>query len=107
MKPAPVLNRIATVRYAHNPHCSMQKGLMQLRAEFYDVLNYKKFYVLAGASNADVSSTYTCPGGGSVASCGTPIVPSGAGFTTTAKKGGFGNRFDDHRNTELAIRFNF
>jgi hypothetical protein len=66
---------------------------LQLRGEFYDLLNHKNFYVLGfGVGGADVSSLPTN-------SAGLPIIQ--------AKKGGFGNPFDEHRNTQLAIRVTF
>ncbi|HWC18502.1 MAG TPA: hypothetical protein VG498_15880, partial [Terriglobales bacterium] len=59
---------------------------VQLRGEFYNILNHKNFYVLGfGFGGADVSS----------------------GTTIQAQKGGFGNPFDEHRVTQLALRVTF
>ncbi len=66
---------------------------LQLRGEFYNILNHKNFYVLGfGQGGADVSSLPTN-------AAGLPVVQ--------AKKGGYGNPFDEHRNTQLAIRVTF
>lgn len=59
---------------------------LQLRGEFYDVLNHKNFYVIGfPLGGADVSSN----------------------TTIQAMKGGFGNPFDERRITQLAIRVEF
>ena len=59
---------------------------VQLRGEFYDVLNHKNFYVLGfGFGGADVSSSPTIQ----------------------AQKGGYGNPFDERRVTQLALRVTF
>jgi len=66
---------------------------LQLRGEFFDVLNHKNFYILGFAvGGADVSSLPTD-------AAGRPLVQ--------AKKGGYGNPFDERRNTQLAIRLTF
>jgi hypothetical protein len=59
---------------------------LQLRGEFYNLLNHKNFYVLGYAlGGADVSAS--------------PIIQ--------AQKGGFGNPFDERRLTQLALRVTF
>lgn len=59
---------------------------VQLRGEFYNVLNHKNFYVLGYAlGGADVSSSPTIQ----------------------AQKGGYGNPFDERRVTQLALRITF
>jgi hypothetical protein len=59
---------------------------LQLRGEFFDLTNHKNFYVLGfGQGGADV----------------------GASPTVQAKKGGYGNPFDDHRNVQLALKLIF
>ena len=59
---------------------------VQLRGEFYNILNHKNFYVLGYAlGGADVSSS----------------------ATIQAQKGGYGNPFDERRVTQLAIRVTF
>lgn len=66
---------------------------IQLRGEFYNILNHHNFYVLGfGVGGAEVSSLPTDING----------QP-----TVQAKKGGYGNPFDEHRQTQLAIRFQF
>jgi len=59
---------------------------VQLRGEFFNVLNHKNFYVLGFAlGGADVSSSN--------------IIQ--------AQKGGYGNPFDERRTTQLAVRVTF
>lgn len=64
---------------------------VQFRAEFFDVLNHKNFYLLGfGQGGADAS-----------------VSPNPSAYTVQAKKGGYGNPFDDHRNTQLALKVIF
>ena len=59
---------------------------LQLRGEFYNVLNHKNFYILGfGFGGADVSTSNVIQ----------------------AQKGGFGNPFDEHRVTQVALRVTF
>lgn len=59
---------------------------LQFRSEFYDLFNTKNFYVVGfGQGGADVS----------------------ASTTIQAKKGGYGNPFDDHRNIQFALKLIF
>jgi len=59
---------------------------LQLRGEFYNLLNHKNFYVLGfGQGGADVSTS----------------------STITAMKGGYGNPWDERRVTQLAVRVTF
>ncbi len=68
---------------------------LQFRAEFYDVTNDKNFYVLSyQAGGSDLGALGN----------GTPTPTT---FNIQAKKGGFGNPFDDHRNTQLALKVTF
>lgn len=63
-----------------------ERVTVQLRGEFYNVLNHKNFYVLGfGFGGADVSSSPTIQ----------------------AQKGGFGNPVDEHRVTQVALRVTF
>ncbi len=72
---------------------------LQFRAEFYDLTNHKNFYLLGfGEGGADAS--VMCPAGG----CTGPLPTT---FSTQVKKGGYGNPFDDHRNTQLALKVIF
>lgn len=78
-----------------------ERVTIQARAEFFDLLNHKNFYVLGfPLGGADVSSLVG-PGTG-CAGDGTPCS-----FSAQAMKGGYGNPFDEHRNTQLAIRVMF
>lgn len=61
---------------------------LQLRGEFFNVLNHHNFYMQSG-SNMDVSAA------------------SGGPFTAQMKKGGFGLPTDERRNTQLAVKFIF
>jgi hypothetical protein len=66
---------------------------LQLRGEFYNVLNHKNFYVLGYLlGGADVSSLPTN-------SAGQPMIQ--------AQKGGFGNPFDERRITQVAVKITF
>jgi outer membrane receptor protein involved in Fe transport len=66
---------------------------LQLRGEFYDILNHKNFYVLGYLlGGADVSTLPTN-------AAGQPMI--------TAQKGGFGNPFDERRITQVAVRITF
>ncbi|HLH06797.1 MAG TPA: carboxypeptidase regulatory-like domain-containing protein [Terriglobales bacterium] len=68
-----------------------ERYALQFRAEFYDVINHKNFYLLGfGQGGADCSTS-----------------TSATACTIQAKKGGYGNPFDDHRNTQLAVKFIF
>ena len=68
-----------------------ERVALQFRAEFYDVTNHKNFYLLGfGEGGADASAS-----------------PDPTAFTVQAKKGGYGNPFDDHRNTQLALKVIF
>ncbi len=70
-----------------------ERVALQLRGEFFDILNHKNFYVLGfGAGGADVSSLGTN-------AAGQPLIQ--------AKKGGYGNPFDERRHTQLAVRITF
>src|SRR5437868_3474974 len=63
-----------------------EKVSIQLRGEFFDLLNHKNFYVLGfGLGGADVS----------------------ASNIIQAQKGGYGNPFDERRVTQLAVRVTF
>lgn len=72
---------------------------IQARAEFFNILNHKNFYVIGfPLGGADVSTLASgCP------ATGTCTLP----FSTQVMKGGYGNPFDDHRNTQLALRITF
>lgn len=61
---------------------------IQLRGEFFNVLNHHNFYMQPG-SQMDVSAA------------------NGGPFIAQMKKGGFGNPTDERRNTQLAIKFIF
>jgi hypothetical protein len=70
-----------------------EKVDLELRGEFYDVVNHKNFYVLGYLlGGADVSSLPTN-------AAGQPMI--------TAMKGGFGNPFDERRVTQVAVRVTF
>lgn len=67
---------------------------VQLRGEFFDVTNHKNFYLLGyplGGADAGVMASSA----------------AAQTFYIQTKKGGFGNPFDDHRNTQLALRVTF
>lgn len=80
---------------------------IQLRGEFFNILNHHNFYMLPG-SDMDVSTvSYSCPTAGrTVANCNVSLQPT-APFTAQMKKGGFGNPTDERRNTQLAVKFIF
>jgi len=61
---------------------------LQLRGEFFNVLNHHNFYMQPG-SQMDVSAA------------------GGAAFAAQMKKGGYGNPTDERRNTQLALKFIF
>ena len=66
---------------------------LQLRGEFFDLTNHKNIYVVGfGQGGADVSAL-------PLNAAGYPVVQ--------AKKGGFANPFDDHRNVQLALKLTF
>lgn len=66
---------------------------LQFRSEFYDLFNTKNFYIYGfGFGGADVSSLDTN-------AAGLPVVQ--------AKKGGYGNPYDDHRNIQFALKLTF
>lgn len=68
-----------------------ERVALQFRAEFYDVTNHKNFYLVGfGEGGADASTS-----------------SSATSYTVQAKKGGYGNPFDDHRNTQLALKVIF
>ncbi|MFY9645350.1 MAG: carboxypeptidase regulatory-like domain-containing protein [Terriglobales bacterium] len=70
-----------------------ERTKLQFRSEFYDLTNHKNFYVYGfGFGGADAPFQPTNPEG-------YPIVQ--------AKKGGFGNSFDDHRNIQFALKLIF
>lgn len=78
-----------------------ERVTIQARAEFFNILNHKNFYVIGfPLGGADVSAL-TGPGS-SCAGDGSPCS-----FSAQVMKGGYGNPFDDHRNTQLAIRIMF
>jgi hypothetical protein len=78
-----------------------ERVTIQARAEFFDILNHKNFYVVGfPLGGADVSSLVGP--GSTCAGTGTPCT-----FSAQAMKGGYGNPFDDHRNTQLALRITF
>jgi len=66
---------------------------LQFRGEFFNLTNHKNFFVLGfGQGGAEINSVPTD-------ASGYPIIQ--------AKKGGFGNPFDDHRNIQLALKLTF
>ncbi|HKD92932.1 MAG TPA: TonB-dependent receptor [Terriglobales bacterium] len=77
-----------------------ERVTIQARAEFFNILNHKNFYVvgfpLGGADVSSLVGPTPCPGDGTACS-----------FAAKVQKGGYGNPFDDHRNTQLAIRVTF
>ncbi|HEU5452234.1 MAG TPA: TonB-dependent receptor [Terriglobales bacterium] len=75
-----------------------ERVTLQARAEFFDILNHKNFYVVGfPLGGADVSTL-----------AGSPACAAGpCSFNAQVMKGGYGNPFDDHRNTQLAIRLTF
>jgi hypothetical protein len=71
---------------------------LQLRAEFFDILNHKNFYVIGfPLGGADVSALTN----------GVGTTCFACSFSAQVQKGGYGNPFDDHRNTQLALRITF
>ncbi len=65
-----------------------ERFTLQLRGEFFNILNHHNFYMLTG-SQMDAS------------------VSSGAPFVAQMKKGGYGNPTDERRNTQLAVKIIF
>ena len=65
-----------------------ERFTMQLRGEFFNILNHHNFYMQPG-SQMDVSAN------------------NGAPFIAQMKKGGLGNPTDERRNTQLAVKFIF
>jgi hypothetical protein len=66
---------------------------LQFRGEFYDLTNHKNFYLLAFQEGGDEVNSLPLDANGH------PIIQ--------AKKGGFGNTYDDHRNIQLALKLTF
>ncbi|MBV8207758.1 MAG: carboxypeptidase regulatory-like domain-containing protein [Acidobacteria bacterium] len=77
-----------------------ERVTVQARAEFFDLLNHKNFYVVGfpegGADVSALAGTPGCPGTG--VACA---------FSAQVMKGGYGTPNDDHRNTQLALRITF
>jgi hypothetical protein len=84
-----------------------ERFTVQLRGEFFNILNHHNFYMLTGSDMDVTSSSYVCPTAGrTIANCNVSLNPV-SGFTAQMKKGGYGNPTDERRNTQLAIKFIF
>jgi hypothetical protein len=88
-----------------------ERFTMQLRGEFFNILNHHNFYMLQGSQMDVSSSSYICPVAGlTLATCTSPLQAASP-FTAQMKKGGLALGYpyapDERRNTQLAVKFIF